>query len=426
MAHDTTHIFVDRTVTPNIGISLADIAYVLGTGADMGRASAIKKWAKYKPLPVGDQRGYTDAQAKKCNYGLYVPYYTNLGTMIQDITAGTWARATNYIQGKAPFDYTLATWSRVLDFDGYNHAEKPAVTPIVADKSSYTPEENPTFSTITNGGDSDMVRPQDLRAVNNDTILAENMYYGVVERVAGEPLSYRVLGRASTLGTGQVNIQTTGMYFPRVGATQTVIICLFLCDTYINNGETSSDTNKTGYFIPLVPSRASLDLMFDALALESVTTAQWFTADYRNIIYGIRCFPNTGIYGRGVLEIYGGPDSTSYDTLLLSSSFDLYLEKIIEASTQLQNPTGIRIVTDRDNAQIIVNVYTCERSVTAQDIVDGSNLPAPSQTVTVPFTGEMTDPDYVLQMINERTLTFTLNTDSSFPSTTNITQTIVL
>ena len=48
MSHNNGRIYIDTSVTPNIGISVWEVAYVLGSGADVCRNQKIKPFAKYK------------------------------------------------------------------------------------------------------------------------------------------------------------------------------------------------------------------------------------------------------------------------------------------------------------------------------------------------------------------------------------------
>lgn len=145
MAHDTTHIFVNGTV----GISLADIAYVLADNTDMARSSKINRYAKYKPCGGNKVTELTEEERKNLNCGIDCSdtstgcFSTNLSSLL------TRAKAS------ADWNKVPIIVSRVLDFDGYYHLAQPP----------YVPQSNKIGNTTGDGEGSDMYINLTLTAV---------------------------------------------------------------------------------------------------------------------------------------------------------------------------------------------------------------------------------------------------------------------
>lgn len=182
MSHSNGRIYIDTSVTPNIGISLDDIGSVLGVSTrDLGTLCThpqVKKWAKYKPLPVGIPGSYTQAQAKGCNYGLYIPYFTTYADMVAAVRDNDYSDAPNYDATKAPFDRILPSqWYRALDFNGYNDNALPPIALSVYAQNPVPFRFIPTF-TLTSQVKQDCIAISNINFTVEGTTY-ENMYYGI-------------------------------------------------------------------------------------------------------------------------------------------------------------------------------------------------------------------------------------------------------
>lgn len=123
MAHDTTHIYK----TASSGISLAEIAYVLGDNSDMAKSQKVNKYAKYKPCGGTKVGELAEEERKMLNCGIDTSglFSSNYATMLTAAKTGVdWNKVT-------------PTWSRVLDFDGYYHLAR-APYPQMQDKAANT------------------------------------------------------------------------------------------------------------------------------------------------------------------------------------------------------------------------------------------------------------------------------------------------
>jgi hypothetical protein len=88
MAYANGVVYIDTSVTPNIGVSIYDVQRALGTSeCDLGSLCThdnINKWARYKPENIEGQLPITHGSSlatlrsrKRNNFGLTVPYCTN-------------------------------------------------------------------------------------------------------------------------------------------------------------------------------------------------------------------------------------------------------------------------------------------------------------------------------------------------------------
>ena len=129
MPNSGGRIYVDRTVTPHVGISIwGDVAYVLGEYSGdhdvLCRSQFINKWSKTKPFRSALHEPDNSARIA-AHYGLSVPEnYTDLGS---PTTAGQFLY--ELVHGNLDWEYlrprgdlvTPAERFRIEDFDGYYH-----------------------------------------------------------------------------------------------------------------------------------------------------------------------------------------------------------------------------------------------------------------------------------------------------------------
>ena len=133
MAHDNNgRIYIDTSVTPNVGVSIADIQAVLGLSRnDIGgliTEGNINMWSAVKPVEHNLPGYTTAAKFAELNYGLNANV-KSVGQIATGHDGFYW-------------EYTKpTTWFRFLDFDGYNHnAAGPDIyihaTPIYVNQSA--------------------------------------------------------------------------------------------------------------------------------------------------------------------------------------------------------------------------------------------------------------------------------------------------
>ena len=161
MAHDNNgRIYIDTSVTPNVGISIGDIQTVLGSSKnDIGGLivnGAINKWSKAKPLRDSNP-GFNIAYAGHENGGTVHGFAALVnptdGIIIDgDITAvvekydspAVHASLWEYLK---PRGIASSEWFRFLDFNGYNHN---ALCPVrsFSGQGSYAVGDTVTFSLV--------------------------------------------------------------------------------------------------------------------------------------------------------------------------------------------------------------------------------------------------------------------------------------
>lgn len=146
MAHSGGKIYIDTSVTPNIGISISDIQIVLGGPRhpvtdkvinDIGGLITygdINPWAKYKPIVNSSLSPHSNSnwwKGSDGNCGLVMRSAANPATIagiMDEATANGWTytRPTGTI-GVAPF--------RFYDFNGYDNLADPPVGGIACPES---------------------------------------------------------------------------------------------------------------------------------------------------------------------------------------------------------------------------------------------------------------------------------------------------
>ena len=145
MAVSNGYIYVDDSVTPNVGITVEEVATVLGAlaGEELTSHANIKMWSKYKPFrssTLFKTVAETKAAAKAANYGLVRengdPLLVANESLVSLFNA---AMSGNYCKWSylKPRGLNYTEWARLLDFAGYNH--NAANPPI---KVTFTPDAN--------------------------------------------------------------------------------------------------------------------------------------------------------------------------------------------------------------------------------------------------------------------------------------------
>ena len=429
MAHDSNgHIYIDTNTTPHTGISVGEVAAVLGAaaGEELCSHANIKKEAKYKPMDIGDMFGYTDAQAKLANYGLLVPYYTQFQThtsfnnMVLDIDDNSWTRADNYEQGKAAWQnngLSAGSWHRLLDFNNYLHSVVPIMAAVTTNKDSYTAAEGVQFVTNAGGTSPYNLCPADIRLILNDAISAENMYLGVYIK-NNQGRFYKIIGRCLSVanqGHGTITFSDDDFVFLRANGRENILVCMFLSDTNLNNGQVGTNIAVTGRFIPLTMSRAIVSPYFAMPLLNfDYDPTSWYHLKNNNsdAIFVIKSTPDSDYTWAISLEAeYTSGDS--HHNVLASDEKIVELHREYDDVTGLQMDLYLRLETDRANAEIMFDLYACESSSDHyEDVVDEDTSiigsPIVSETLEI-VSGEILDNPYAVQLMQRAILTARLN-----------------
>lgn len=129
--------------TPNtetLGSLLSQLGGILGVGrrsdgkyhlSDMCTASSIKIGAKYKPVRHSAEANITEAQRRSANWGMlakdnasikanFINVDSEFGAVFSSYTLEKWEHETPRGTSVSPTE-----WSRIRDFNGYNHTALP-------------------------------------------------------------------------------------------------------------------------------------------------------------------------------------------------------------------------------------------------------------------------------------------------------------
>ena len=400
-------LYVNRSDSDNpIGITDREIRACLteNAGVDLSRSSRINPWAKFKPLPVGDMLGYTDAQAKAINYGLFIPRYTSFNSMVLDIQAGTWTRAANYDSTKTPWQNLglgANDWSRFLDFDGYFGLAEQIMATLTMDSDQYAAGDIPSFITRATNGITGNLGPSDIRLVENGSVLMENLYYGIYFHHS-EGGYYKVLGRCSSLGHAQLSISDVNFVFPRNEGTEPIVACMFLCDSNLNNGNVGTSTGLTGNFIPITPTRANLSAFFAAphanFSYDPVTA--WMPTGNGDVVFVVKSLPDSNFTWACNLSGEYQSGGTVHP-VLQTVDFNLFLAQYFDNLTEQQKPLYIRMQTDRLNRELEVKVYAPSLSADFPDVFSENNIGNPVATAVAEIAlGEILNSSYAVSLMS--------------------------
>ena len=129
--------------TETLGDLLSQLGAILGVGrrsdgkfylADMCKASSIKIGAKYKPIRHSAEANITEAQRKSVNWGIlakdnasikanFINVDNEFGSVFSSYSIEKWEHETPRGTTVSPTE-----WSRIRDFNGYNHAALPPLS----------------------------------------------------------------------------------------------------------------------------------------------------------------------------------------------------------------------------------------------------------------------------------------------------------
>lgn len=382
MAYDSTNqrLYTDTLAEPPIGISTEEVRVVLAeaAGVDLCASSYINKWAKYKPLQIGGEEGYTDTEAKAANYGLYVPYYSSFRDMVYDIRRGEWGNAINYFSTKTPWGYQRVgsdDYSRILDFDGYRHLAPAPVGEAQVYRSTVGIGLTPGFFFELAAYDTEYLTLSDIGVKESGVdYRGSNMYVGVVV-CDGYDATYiydtHNFWAMSGLTATQLNTEIirrldfdNDFAFNRGAQPPTfhAPVCLFL------SSARNVTLNSTGVFIPVIPSRKVIDITFIAPAITPITYDSmnaWYFDGTDDLTLIVKCFPNgnfTGKFDVNIEDYLGNAWAWNNDP---SSSVDAYrlvltlnvVKELIDG-VEVQRPVYLQFSTATNGSTRVINAYS--------------------------------------------------------------------
>lgn len=247
-------IYIDSTY----GVSIADIQTALRTGASnyigwLITNGNINKWAKYKPFR-DVSFAPTDETRRTKNYGLYIPWYDNIGDMVGDILNEQWTNAENYDANRTPwglerprgFAVTPKEPFRVLDFNRY-YANAQAFVGQVPSPVTIPVSERAITLLWPYVYDSQALAPSDLIPYNSlDNV---TRYLGVCLCTGANANQRRVYTTYDVSHFDDSTIRLIQGDWNPAPLSQ-ILAFLFISDRQIAIG----DTEVNGEYIPILPS----------------------------------------------------------------------------------------------------------------------------------------------------------------------------
>lgn len=255
-------IYIDTTTTPHKGVSIADIQTALRTGArnTIGGLiryaydnNLIKTYAKYKPFRDASFNP-TDETRRTKNYGLYIPWYNQIGKMVSDIYADQWDNAENYDANRTPwgwepprgFAVTPKEPFRFLDFNRY-YANAQAFVGQVPSPVTIPVSERAITLLWPYVYDSQALAPSDLIPYNSlDNV---TRYLGVCLCTGANANQRRVYTTYDVSHFDDSTIRLIQGDWNPAPRSQ-ILAFLFISDRQIAIG----DTEVNGEYIPILPS----------------------------------------------------------------------------------------------------------------------------------------------------------------------------
>ena len=280
MPYANGRIYRDTTVTPNLGVSIADIQAALNDASfsDIGgiiqNAAArdlVNPFAKFKPFRWNLLADPTDLARIDMNYGLYIPYYIRIGTMVEDMYNERWTYAENYNAQRTPWEWepprgfsvTPHEPYRFLDFDGYFKDAVPFAQQV------QTPIVVPVTDTATTfrfpyAYDPAAIAPSDL--VPHGALISTTRYLGVCV-FAGTGSSSRYVWTMDEVS--DYDDDTISYIWATVNniAAGWYRAFLFISDREIELG----GTEEIGEYIPIAPSFSYVNVQMEQWDLNTLS-----------------------------------------------------------------------------------------------------------------------------------------------------------
>lgn len=296
-----------ENTTLNITADKSYLYYIDGDAVPSG--PEIKKYSKYKPYYLGGVGGYSPELAKACDYGLYIPYYTSLKLMVQDIRSGQWTHAVNYDANKTPWNWEFAKltgrdgeYYRLGDFDGYNHNSQCAIGTITSG-SSYLPlGQYPEFIVphIVNEGQmglADYIQ-------HSIGIVPGQMSCGLMVTCDNNMAPYgfnratylidKNVARANEGPSSDFYYQANFALYRGLYSSMNNIRAMYFLSSVTGGSvpSVSGDITKTGYFVPIIPSltdERGLNIQLEGMSYQSgcdsVSPYIPYNNDYSSVIW---------------------------------------------------------------------------------------------------------------------------------------------
>ena len=215
-----------------------EMASLLGEPEDIGSictSDNINIWAKFKPIRVNQLQTLEDSQFASANYGITIPFYSNITTLNANFALLRW-RYDKPWGYNANGDYPY----RLTDFNRYWH-NAPTAVPILKEQTIYRPATTSsdviiktTLPFITSG-DETALQLSDL-LVNG--LKLSDMYLGIAMRNSAGNLSYYFTNTEKGLSLPLI-------VKPSILASGTYTCFLFASSVILNSSQTGGNLNGT-------------------------------------------------------------------------------------------------------------------------------------------------------------------------------------
>jgi len=260
MAYANGLIYIDSQ--NNIGVSIYDIQQALGTVArsDIGGLIAyaeahelINEYAKFKPFR-SNAFSPTAQERRDKNYGLYIPYYRLIGTMVGDIYNDRWTNAENYDSLRTPWGWeaprgagrTPKEWYRMLDFENYHATAQPMAGQVSSPVIVPVNDNSASFLFPYHYDENDLA-PSDI--IEHGSLDTSTRYLGVCifTGTGANQRKVYTLGPVGNYDSASIH-SLVGSWTP--ASPGLYYACLFISDREIEVG----DSDTQGIYIPILPS----------------------------------------------------------------------------------------------------------------------------------------------------------------------------
>lgn len=314
MPNSNGRIYVDTTVTPNLGVSVADVQTVLGETSenDVGRLcthSAINMWARYKPetavtgltsfgiTPITLQQRTLNSFSieTKVNAGV-----SSVSTLVDRLRAGTQQDCFIY---KKPFGTPTSPY-RISDFNNYWHnAPCPIRAPYnTTDTLGVTSQGKLQLYYYVDVTGSDYgLGLKDLR-FQNDTQQLSSYYFGIL---IYNNSTYAAATQDHVMGTAQqegLDVTLTGV--PQTTATYTMV------PFFSTQPIASANDSFVGTIYPMIWASQNINVVAESQYIQIDTWAFVWDNDMQTVRFKYSVVNRTSGVQTFNTEAYGA--STSY------------------------------------------------------------------------------------------------------------------
>ena len=335
MAHTTNRIYIDTSVTPNVGVSIADIQAVVGSSRnDIGGLivnGAIKEWAKYKPTRAngknptdwwkGEVKSIYGSATGGYTFGFSLSEYSTLAAMKTAMDGGNFGWV--YEKPRGASYGANGEYFRFLDFNGYINN---ATTPF--DRFGLADEEFPTIDTYPAYLYVDFTRTDGSLGAGDFTLF-DDWYFGVAVYGGG---SGQLVGKGtSSVAFGQQSdaARCVTMELP-VRAVGQCYLYPFFSYNQIAWSDSATEPSGTQRYIPLPIGRETITVVSGGL-LRGLTFAFGMTGGRVVFVTSSRRLTIT------FPEFSATNTSNSQKTLSNPNiRYQVYIQKISDSSSHWQ------------------------------------------------------------------------------------------